>query len=211
MLLKRKVSTYTYHFALWITLYTTQLLAQRLVTTSARLRALKLDYAVLFFQVLNIKSLLPNGSVTSVCNNLEHGLVTLTESLRALRSVLHNLPCWSPKQKCALSHAIPFYTMYTWTRLNRFSPASASHSQPVRLTWSANCVAGNSHWDADVTFNCYFDHQMICIEKTRGWGRCVVYKMNPLHTSPFWLNIVLDVSEINNYTTHTYYTIILCG
>ena len=75
MLLKRKVSTYTYHFALWITLYTTQLLAQRLVTTSASLRALKLDYAVLFFQVLNIKSLLPNGSVTSVVTNLEHGLV----------------------------------------------------------------------------------------------------------------------------------------
>ena len=75
MLLKRKVSTYTYHFALWLTLYTTQLLAQRLVTTSASLRALKLDYAVLFFQVLNIKSLLPNGSVTSVVTNLEHGLV----------------------------------------------------------------------------------------------------------------------------------------
>ena len=75
MLLKRKVSTYTYHFALWITLYTTQLLAQRLVTTSASLWALKLDYAVLFFQVLNIKSLLPNGSVTSVVTNLEHGLV----------------------------------------------------------------------------------------------------------------------------------------
>ena len=74
MLLERKVSTYTYHFALWITLYTTQLLAQRLVTTSASLRALKLDY-VLFFQVLNIKSLLPNGSVTSVVTNLEHGLV----------------------------------------------------------------------------------------------------------------------------------------
>ena len=75
MLLKRKVSTYTYHFALWITLYTTQLLAQRLVTTSVSLRALKLNYAILFFQVLNIKSLHPNGSVTSVVTNLEHGLV----------------------------------------------------------------------------------------------------------------------------------------
>ena len=75
MLSKRKASTYTYHFALWLTLYTTQLLAQRLVTTSASLRALKLDYAVLFFQVQNIKSLLPNGSVTSVVTNLEHRLV----------------------------------------------------------------------------------------------------------------------------------------
>ena len=50
---------------------------------------------------------------TSVCNNLEHGLVTLTENFSPLESELHNLPCWSPKQKCALSHAIPFYTMYT--------------------------------------------------------------------------------------------------
>ena len=50
-------------------------LAKRLVTTSASLRALKLDYTVLFFQVLNIKSLPPNDSVTSVVTNLEHGLV----------------------------------------------------------------------------------------------------------------------------------------
>ena len=49
--------------------------SQRLVTTSASLRALKLDYTVLFFQVLNIKSLPPNDSVTSVVTNLEHGLV----------------------------------------------------------------------------------------------------------------------------------------
>ena len=50
---------------------------------------------------------------TSVHKNLEHGLVTLTESFSPLESELHNLPCWSPKQKCALSYAIPFYTMYT--------------------------------------------------------------------------------------------------
>ena len=46
---------------------------------------------------------------TSVHSNLEHGLSVLTESFSPLRSVLHNLPCWSPKQKCATSHAIPFY------------------------------------------------------------------------------------------------------
>ena len=49
---------------------------------------------------------------TSVVNNLEHGLAILTESFSLLRSVLHNLSSWSPKQKCMLSYAIPFYTMY---------------------------------------------------------------------------------------------------
>ena len=133
-------------------------------------------------------------------------MVTLTESFSPLKSELHNLPCWSPKQKCALSHTIPFYTRYTTTRLNRFSPASASSNQPVRLAWSANCVAGNFHWDADVIFNRYFNCQMICIGKTRGWGRCVVYKMNPLHTSPFWLNIVLDVPKLKITQAHIPYT-----
>ena len=36
---------------------------------------------------------------TSVRKNLEHGLVTLTESFSPLESELHNLACWSPKQK----------------------------------------------------------------------------------------------------------------
>ena len=71
-------------------------------------------------------------SLTSVRKNLEHGLVTLTESFCLLKSELHNLPCSSPKQKCALSYVIPFYTMYTTTQLNRFSPASTSSKQPER-------------------------------------------------------------------------------
>ena len=45
---------------------------------------------------------------TSVIINLERGLAILTESFSPLRSVLHNLSCWSPKQKCTLSHTIPF-------------------------------------------------------------------------------------------------------
>ena len=130
--------------------------SQRLVTMSASLRT-QTGLHCLILQVLNIKSLFPNCLntilFTSVVTNLEHGLVTLTESFSPLESELHNLPCWSPKQKCALSYAIPFYTMYTTTWLNWFSPASASHSQPVRLTWSANCLAGNSHWDADVIYH----------------------------------------------------------
>ena len=39
------------------------------------------------------------NSCTSVHSNLEHGLAILTESFSPLRSVLHNLSCWSPKQK----------------------------------------------------------------------------------------------------------------
>ena len=51
----------------------------------------------LILQVLNIKSLFPNYLntilFTSVVNNLERGLVTLTESFSPLESELHNLPC----------------------------------------------------------------------------------------------------------------------
>ena len=133
--------------------------SQRLVTTSASF-CTQTGLHCLILQVLNTKSLLLKCSFTSVRSNLEHGLVTLTESFSPLESELHNLPCWSPKQKCALSYTIPFYTMYTTTRLNRFSPASASSNQPVRLAWSTNCVAGNFHWDADVIFNRYFNRQV---------------------------------------------------
>ena len=35
------------------------------------------------------------------------------KSFSPLKSELHNLPCLSPKQKCALSYTILFYTMYT--------------------------------------------------------------------------------------------------
>ena len=38
-------------------------------------------------------------SFTSVYSNSEHGLAILTESFCPLRSVLHNLSCWSPKWK----------------------------------------------------------------------------------------------------------------
>ena len=142
--------------------------------------------------------------------NLEHGLVTLTESFSPLKSELHNLPCWSPKQKCVLSYAIPFYTMYTTTRLNRFSPASASSNQPVGLAWSANCVAGNFHWDADVIFNRYFIRQVICIGKNT-WLRTMCCLQNePITYSPLLTKHRPRCSKMNNYTIHTYYTITLC-
>ena len=58
----------------------------------------------------------------------------------------------------------------------------------------------------DLRWNPLFSRQMICIGKTRGWGWCVVYKTNPLHTSPFWLNIVLDVPKLKITQAHIPYT-----
>ena len=46
---------------------------------------------------------------TSVHSNLEYGLAILTESFSPLRSVLHNLSCWSPNQKW---HYKPCYSWY---------------------------------------------------------------------------------------------------
>ena len=125
--------------------------SQRLVTTSASLRT-QTGLRHLILQVLNIKSLFPNClntiPFTSVCKNLECGLVILTESFSPLESELHNLPCWSPKQKCAPSYMIPFYTMYTTTRSSWFDlvPACLNKLQPLRLTrlQSAKCLVENS-------------------------------------------------------------------
>ena len=58
----------------------------------------------------------------------------------------------------------------------------------------------------DLHWNPLFSRQMICIGKTCGWGRCVVYKTNPLHTSPFWLNIMLDVPKLKITQAHIPYT-----
>ena len=97
---------------------------------------------------------------TSVCSNLEHGLAILTESFSPLRSVLHNLSCWSPKQKCMQSYAIPFYTCtlkLDWTDLNWFW---ASHSHyDWRDYKRAKCLVENSIVDADVILSRYFDRQ----------------------------------------------------
>ena len=67
-------------------------LSQRLVTTSVSLRT-QTGLHCLILQVPNTKSLLPKCFLNSVRNNLEHGLVTLTENFSPLKSELHNLPC----------------------------------------------------------------------------------------------------------------------
>ena len=103
--------------------------SQRLVTMSVSL-CTQTRQPILFCSNPKDKSQLLNVSVTSVHSNLEYGLAILTGSFSPLRSVLHNLSCWSPKQKCTLSYVIPFYIMYTQTRLIWFSLASAGSNQP---------------------------------------------------------------------------------
>ena len=89
MLLKRFQQK---HISLDNSLGNTIILTQRLVTMSVKL-CTETGLHRVILQVLNIKSMLPNGSVTSVHKNLEHRLVTLRERFSPLRSVLHNLPC----------------------------------------------------------------------------------------------------------------------
>ena len=75
--------------------------SQRLVTMSASLHTQTVLHCPII-QVLNTRVWFLNISITcftSVPSKLEHGLVILTESFSLFRSVLHNLSCWSPKQK----------------------------------------------------------------------------------------------------------------
>ena len=86
--------------------------SQRLITISVSLHT-RTVLSCLIIQVLNTRVWFLNVSLTSVHSNLEHRLAILTESFSPLRSVSHNLSCWSLKHKCTLSYAIPFYIMYT--------------------------------------------------------------------------------------------------
>ena len=70
----------------------------------------------LIIQILNTRVCFLNvwyTSLTSVNSNLEHGLVTLTETFSPLESELHNHLCGHPNEKCTLTHTIPFYIMHT--------------------------------------------------------------------------------------------------
>ena len=78
----------------------TQFMNTRLVMMSVSL-CTQTGLHCLIIQVLNTRVWFLNiwyTSFASVHSNLEHWLVILTE-FSPLRSVLHNLPCWSPKQK----------------------------------------------------------------------------------------------------------------
>ena len=89
---------------------------------------------------------------TSVRKNLEHGLVTLTESFSPLESELHNLPCWSPKQKCTLTHVTPFYTPHSqlaWSGSSRFELPATNHNRHWRMLKREYNVDGISHYVTD--------------------------------------------------------------
>ena len=81
----------------------------RLVTMSVSLCTQTVLHC-LIIQVLNTWVWFLNASLTSVHSNLECGLAILTESFSPLRSVLHNLSCWSPKQK-STSIDTQYYSM----------------------------------------------------------------------------------------------------
>ena len=113
-------------------------------------------------------------------------------------SALLEFQIWSD----ATSHAIPFKSCAT-TGKNQFELVTASLNDVLPMR--------NGSTPRPPLKSPQFSRLMIHIGKTRGWGRCVVYKVNsnPLHTSPFWLNIVLDVSKLtiiqHTHTTQLYF------
>ena len=82
-----------------------------------------------------------NISFTSVHSNLEHGSAILTESFSPLRSVLHNLPCWSPKQKWWDKPCYSYFVMCASTRLIWFELVPTSLNCGVK---HAKCLVENS-------------------------------------------------------------------
>ena len=80
----------------------------------------------------------PNASLTSVHSNLKHWLAILTECFSPLRSVLHNLPCWSPKQKS------------TSIMSNKFSPLFNSTSALLE-SWIWNEAKPTQHYSLSCT------------------------------------------------------------
>ena len=75
-------------------------------------------------------------SLTSVHNNLEQGVAILTESFSPLRSVLHNLCCWSPNQKWCDKPLYSLLNHVHWTGLNQFTPATANYTSK----WKADVI-----------------------------------------------------------------------
>ena len=88
----------------------------------------------------------------SVHSNLEHGLAILTERFSPLRSVLHNLSCWSPKQKwCDKQHYSYFVTRAT-TRLIWFWAGS---NQPELHGKACQMPSGKFHFYLVTKLNAY--------------------------------------------------------
>ena len=102
------LNNFTIHVAHWITPYSTYLFRVKTgnnVSEFIHSKCIMLSY---YSSPKHKRVCFLDIWYTSVHINLEHGLAILTESFSPLRSILHNLPCWNPKQKCVTSHAIPF-------------------------------------------------------------------------------------------------------
>ena len=118
--------------------------SQRLATMSVSLRT-QTVLCCRIIQVLNIKSLLPKCLIqspfTSIHSNLEHGLAILTERFSPLRSVLHNLSCWSPKQKWCDKPCYSYFVTHTTTRMIWFELVPTSLNCMVK---HGKCLVENS-------------------------------------------------------------------
>ena len=97
----------------------------RLVMMSASSRT-QTGLRCLIIQVLN-------ASLTSAHCNLERGLAILTESFSPLRSVLHNLSCWSPNQKWHDKPCYSYLITCTTTRSSWFDLVSTCLNWPQPL------------------------------------------------------------------------------
>ena len=80
-------------------------------------------------------------SLISVHTNLEHGLAILTESFSPLKLVLHNLSCWSPKQKWRDKPHYSYFVIHATTRLIWFELVPTSLNSVVKCT---KCLVENS-------------------------------------------------------------------
>ena len=106
-------------------------------------------------------------------------------------SALLEFQIWSD----ATSHAIPFKSCAT-TGKNQFELVTASLNDVLPMR--------NGSTPLPLLKSPYFPAWWFISEKHVVEDDVLFTNSNPLHTSPFWLNIVLDVPKLNNYTnTHT--------
>ena len=112
-------------------------------------------------------------------------------------SALLEFQIWSD----VTSHAIPFKSCIT-TGKNRFELVTASLNDVLPMR--------NGSTPRPPLKPPYFPAWWFISENT--WLRtmcCLQVNSNPLHTSPFWLNIVLDVSKLmiiqHTHTTQLYF------
>ena len=146
---------------------------------------------------------------TSVHSNLEHRLAILTESFSPLRSVLHNLSCWSPKQKWCDK---PHYSWYSLLDMREKAVLTSSHLIKLATATKVDVIAkqqmpsGKFHcwWskvEADAILSHYFNRSwgqkshnnwnliksfcsVSCQKKAKNHAIFILDHCNGLHTPP---------------------------